>query len=163
MLKKVVLPAPLGPMIETIDRGLIEKSTSSTATRPPKILETSLALESASPSADGLRRCVAGFGCSLMRAPRRCDSSPPTPSVSSILRLRSGSRPSGLSTIISTRMKPNTPNETWLEAEVEPEVGQTVADEPSPSSTSGIRRVFTNDSSDRADHHAPDAAQARRG
>ena len=43
MLKKVVLPAPLGPMIDTIDRGLIEKDTSSTATSPPKILETSSA------------------------------------------------------------------------------------------------------------------------
>ena len=40
MLKKVVLPAPLGPMIETIDLGLIANDTSSTATRPPKIFET---------------------------------------------------------------------------------------------------------------------------
>jgi hypothetical protein len=40
MLKKVVLPAPLGPMIETIERLGIAKSTSSTATRPPKTLVT---------------------------------------------------------------------------------------------------------------------------
>ena len=39
MLKKVVLPAPLGPMIDTIERGGTEKLTPSTATRPPKILE----------------------------------------------------------------------------------------------------------------------------
>jgi hypothetical protein len=40
MLKKVVLPAPLGPMIDTIERGLTWKETSSTATRPPKALVT---------------------------------------------------------------------------------------------------------------------------
>ena len=40
MLKKVVLPAPLGPMIETIERSGIAKVTSSTATRPPKTFET---------------------------------------------------------------------------------------------------------------------------
>jgi hypothetical protein len=40
MLKNVVLPAPLGPMMETIERGAIWKSTLSTATRPPKIFDT---------------------------------------------------------------------------------------------------------------------------
>ena len=40
MLKNVVLPAPLGPMIETIERSGIENETSLTATRPPKTLET---------------------------------------------------------------------------------------------------------------------------
>ena len=37
MLKNVVLPAPLGPMIETIALSGTAKVTSSTATRPPKI------------------------------------------------------------------------------------------------------------------------------
>ena len=46
MLKKVVLPAPLGPMIETIERGGMEKSTSLTATRPPKALTTWSAVSS---------------------------------------------------------------------------------------------------------------------
>src|SRR5437763_10034041 len=40
MLKKVVLPAPFGPMIDTIDLRGMSKLTSSTATSPPKILLT---------------------------------------------------------------------------------------------------------------------------
>ena len=35
MLKKVVLPAPFGPMIETIDFGATSIEMSLTATRPP--------------------------------------------------------------------------------------------------------------------------------
>jgi hypothetical protein len=38
-LKNVVLPAPLGPMSETIPRSGTEKLTSLTATRPPKTFE----------------------------------------------------------------------------------------------------------------------------
>src|SRR5215203_2033620 len=38
MLKKVVLPAPLGPIRLTMERSGISKSTASTATSPPKIL-----------------------------------------------------------------------------------------------------------------------------
>ena len=38
MLKKVVFPAPLGPMIETIDRCGMANDTSPTATRPPNAL-----------------------------------------------------------------------------------------------------------------------------
>src|SRR2546428_13449708 len=73
MLKNVVLPAPLGPMIETIDRRGIAKSTSDTATRPPKTFETDLAT---SRSLDG-GGPAAGVGVgasatpSLMPAPRR--------------------------------------------------------------------------------------------
>ena len=40
MLKNVVLPAPLGPMIETIERSGIENVTSLTATRPPNDFDT---------------------------------------------------------------------------------------------------------------------------
>src|SRR4051812_41601367 len=40
MLKNVVLPAPLGPMIETIERSGMTNETSLTATRPPNVLET---------------------------------------------------------------------------------------------------------------------------
>ena len=42
-LKNVVLPAPLGPMIATIDLCGTAKSTSLTATRPPKRFVTPLA------------------------------------------------------------------------------------------------------------------------
>src|SRR5581483_12323330 len=43
MLKKVVLPAPFGPMIETIECGSTKKETLLTATRPPNSLYTSAA------------------------------------------------------------------------------------------------------------------------
>jgi len=49
MLKKVVFPAPFGPMIETIERGAMLNETSSTATRPPKILLMSFAVSSSPP------------------------------------------------------------------------------------------------------------------
>jgi hypothetical protein len=42
-LKNVVLPAPFGPMIDTIDFSGTAKSTSLTATRPPKRLVTPIA------------------------------------------------------------------------------------------------------------------------
>ncbi len=45
MLKNVVLPAPLGPMIETIERSGIANETSLTAARPPKRLVTLSARE----------------------------------------------------------------------------------------------------------------------
>ncbi len=48
MLKKVVLPAPLGPMIDTIACRGIANETSLTATRPPNALVTAMALSSAS-------------------------------------------------------------------------------------------------------------------
>ena len=37
MLKNVVLPAPFGPMIDTIDLAGTRNETPSTAVRPPKI------------------------------------------------------------------------------------------------------------------------------
>ena len=43
MLKNVVLPAPLGPISETIALRGIENETSLTAVRPPKRLVTPLA------------------------------------------------------------------------------------------------------------------------
>ena len=105
MLKNVVLPAPLGPMIETIERGGIEKSMPSTATRPPKIFEMSS-------GGQQLRAGAVARARRVMPRPSNTVSSAPTPSVSSSLRRRSGNRPSGLSTIITTRMNPNTPNLT---------------------------------------------------
>ena len=106
MLKKVVLPAPLGPMIETIDRRGIENDTSLTATRPPKIFETPGGLEEVAPRAGG-----AGGRPLLHRAAHTpcvpsCASSTPMPSVSSSLRRRSGISPSGRRIIISTSRKP---------------------------------------------------------
>ena len=47
MLKKVVLPAPFGPMIETIDFSGMTKSTESHAVRPPKVFVTDTASRTA--------------------------------------------------------------------------------------------------------------------
>ena len=49
MLKNVVLPAPLGPMIETMPPRGIPNETSSTAIRPPKTFVTFAADRIASP------------------------------------------------------------------------------------------------------------------
>ncbi|CFP64971.1 Uncharacterised protein [Bordetella pertussis] len=38
MLNRVVLPAPLGPMTDTISPGSTLKATSCTARRPPKVM-----------------------------------------------------------------------------------------------------------------------------
>ena len=54
MLKNVVLPAPFGPMIETIDRSGIAKLTSSTAVRPPNAFVTDSASSTAPFVAGGL-------------------------------------------------------------------------------------------------------------
>src|SRR4051794_9228674 len=48
-LKNVVLPAPLGPMRETMARSGTWKLTSLTATRPPKTFEIASASSSAPP------------------------------------------------------------------------------------------------------------------
>src|SRR4051812_40515479 len=50
MLKKVVLPAPLGPMIDTIERSGTLKVTSLTAVRPPNCLVTFCASSASGPS-----------------------------------------------------------------------------------------------------------------
>ena len=125
MLKKVVLPAPLGPMIETIERSGIEKSTSLTATRPPNSLETPLASSRTSPSRVGPARApapVVRVPRTRLAAPRTRSSPVPTPSVSSSLRLRSGSRPSGRSTIMSTSRKPKIAEGQLGEVEVQAEL-----------------------------------------
>ena len=107
MLKNVVLPAPLGPMIETIERSGIEKETSLTATRPPKIFETCSASSSV---ARRRRRSWRGRRGRAHGAPSTSiASSAPMPSVSSSFRRRSGSRPCGRSTIMSTMQEAEDP------------------------------------------------------
>ena len=104
MLKKVVLPAPFGPIRLTIERSSIAKSTSLTATRPPKRLVDLASLEHQSAS-----RLVAtppiGRSISAPRARRtgclgyrRC--------CSSALRWALGKMPSGASSISSTSAMP---------------------------------------------------------
>ena len=112
MLKKVVLPAPLGPMIETIERRGIEKSTSLTATRPPKAFDTSVAVSSGGCRGAGAARSRACASKTVLAGARR-------PRSSSSLRLRSGSRPSGRSTIISTSRKPKIAERELGEVEVQ--------------------------------------------
>src|SRR3954453_21816071 len=61
MLKYVVLPAPLGPMIETIERSGSVNVTSLTAVRPPNCLVICEALRIAGLLSDGggVGACVA--------------------------------------------------------------------------------------------------------
>src|SRR6478735_9061334 len=61
MLKNVVLPAPLGPMIETIDFSGRLKETSLTAVRPPNCLVMLAASRIAGFDSDGagVELCVA--------------------------------------------------------------------------------------------------------
>ena len=59
MLKKVVLPAPFGPIRLTIERSGIVKSTSLTAIRPPNSLRTSSTTS---------RLPLGVVACSLIRA-----------------------------------------------------------------------------------------------
>src|SRR5215218_4857758 len=84
MLKNVVLPAPLGPMIETIERSGRLNETSLTAVRPPNCLVMLLASRIAALASDGagVELCVAlmlvpcrGFRPSSRRGPRApsCD------------------------------------------------------------------------------------------
>src|SRR3954468_9943051 len=71
MLKNVVLPAPLGPMNDTMDLTGTSKETSLQATRPPKIFDTSVAARIAGPvGRPPLAGAVAVAGSSLIRAPR---------------------------------------------------------------------------------------------
>ena len=70
MLKNVVLPAPLGPMIETIERSGIEKETSLTATRPPKIFDTLSVASSVGAEPSPILVCGAAAGVVMACAPR---------------------------------------------------------------------------------------------
>ena len=68
MLKNVVLPAPLGPMIETIRPRGIRNDTSSTATRPPKTFVIPVVARIASSVPDG--RATGVLDVSLRQAPQ---------------------------------------------------------------------------------------------
>src|SRR3954471_10667861 len=71
MLKNVVLPAPLGPMIETIDFSGTSKETSLLATSPPNTFDTLVAARMAGPvGRPPLAGTVAVAPSSLIRAPR---------------------------------------------------------------------------------------------
>ena len=158
MLKNVVLPAPLGPMIETIDFSGMAKSTSSTRRQAAERLRDRQRLE------DGAVCCASSSGlrlrASLMPAPRRTPRArSPTPAVSpapmpssSSLRLRSGSRPSGRSTIMITSRKPKIPKLSSVRSKSRPTFDrqriQHVGDQV---------RVRERQH-DRAQDHAPDVA-----
>ena len=114
MLKNVVFPAPLGPMIETIDPTGMSIETSLTATQAAELLGHLLGAEDRTVA----RAVRGGAGASTLTAPppparRRprlvpgsSSSVSPIPLVSSSFRRRSGIRPCGRSTITSTSRKP---------------------------------------------------------
>src|SRR4051794_34559916 len=71
MLKNVVLPAPLGPMMETIDFSGTSKETSLLATSPPNTFDTFVAASRAGPvGRPPLPGAVAVPPSWLIRAPR---------------------------------------------------------------------------------------------
>ena len=131
-MKNVVLPAPLGPISETIAFSGTVKLTSLTATRPPKILEIPLGLSSGAP--------FGGAGASWLRA-SLITSAPLVVRVSymlassndlvgsmswspwsSSLRLVDGIRPSGRRTIIDEQQEAEDPEVDRGDVEVEPEL-----------------------------------------
>ncbi len=66
MLKNVVLPAPLGPMIDTIERSGTRNDTLSTAVRPPNCFVSWTVSRIAGP--DGRQgRLGCGLGCAHTR------------------------------------------------------------------------------------------------
>src|SRR5215213_1956928 len=78
MLKNVVLPAPLGPMIETIDRSGTLNVTSLTAVRPPNCFVTcSASSTSGPPDCRGSPLVVSVDVISSLTAPAR-PARPPT-------------------------------------------------------------------------------------
>ena len=120
MLKRVVLPAPLGPMRETIRSGCTVKSTSLTATRPPKRLvsrRTSSSTPSIRPGPGAgrppplRRRRLRGRSPGGGSARPTRGAPAPRRGSSSALRERERRperRPWGRSTISSTRERPKT-------------------------------------------------------
>ena len=73
MLKNVVLPAPLGPMIETIERSGTANVTSLTAVRPPNCLVTFAASRTGGRSAARRARASRGGVCGAHAGARRVD------------------------------------------------------------------------------------------
>ena len=128
MLKNVVLPAPFGPMIETIDarrdaeRDAVDgrrgrrRSSSGTASRGSR--------------GPALRRsCSACASGVLMRAPPRPRRARPSrPSVNSAWWRFSGIRPCGRSTIMITSRKPKMPKPSCGQVEVQPDLARHVVE-----------------------------------
>src|SRR3954465_12727198 len=79
MLKNVVLPAPLGPMIETIALSGTANVTSLQATRPPKTFDTFMAARIEGPAGPPPPSAGAVAGSVLLRAPHRAPCPPRRP------------------------------------------------------------------------------------
>ena len=151
MLKKVVLPAPFGPMIETIDR--VGMSNVDVVDRE----QTAESLGHGE-RPRGRARSPSAPACScphLVKAasPRR--GAPAPIPLSSSLRLRSGSRPSGRSTIMITSRKPKIPKLNSVRSKSRPKMscaprGENVRDQV---------RVDERER-DRPQDHSPDVPQA---
>ena len=152
MLKKVVLPAPLGPMIETIERGLTLKETSSTATRPPKALVTCSVASSASaePLPALMTRASMDLPAAPRARPRRCRQ----------LELAPALRQQALGSQHHHQHEQEAehPEGDLGEGEVEPERVELALDELAVEHV-GDEPVVEEAERDRAEHHPPDAAQ----
>ena len=92
MLKKVVLPAPFGPIRPTIDPLRSAKSTLLTATRPPKRLVMPVASSTLASSAHGAFTAISALAG---RAPRAASELAPCGSGRSPQVAAASSRPAG--------------------------------------------------------------------
>ena len=142
-MKNVVLPAPLGPISETIAlRGTV-KSTSLTATRPPKTFETPRRLEDAA--------AVGGRGVAHGALAPRSATSVDLVLVELELSPAVGMKPSGRSTIITSRKKPKMPKEIDVTSKSSPMSGAVELRQP---------EAVDHRQRDGAEDDAPDVAHA---
>ena len=102
-LNVVVLPEPLGPMIETISFSRTVNARLSTALRPPKLIETSW---SSSTGSIGYTSRSFSPSSRSKRDWRVISSSRGSTSCASRLKILSGSRPSGRKITITTMRMP---------------------------------------------------------
>ena len=155
MLKNVVLPAPFGPMIDTIERSrhaerhAVDRRQAAEDLRQVVASRGSRAAVGAGPA----RPVVSGV---LMRA------SPPTvscrlvrcTSANSAWCRRSGIRPCGRSTIMITSRKPKMPKPELGQVEVQPDLARHVVEHVRDQVRVDERQH------ERPEHHAPDRPEA---
>ena len=149
MLKNVVLPAPLGPMIETMDRSrhgeghVVDGDEAAEDLRDVRGLQQDRACR--------LRRARGGLSGHVAHA---IESPAPMPSSSSSLRLRSGNRPCGPQDHHQDDQEPEDAEVQLGQVEVQPEVARDRVEHV------GDEVVVDEREQDRPEHHAPDRAQA---
>ena len=161
MLKNVVLPAPLGPMIETIERGGTVEGDVLDGHQAAERLRHVVGREQASAvRVLTLRGLVAARGDARVGLLELLvDAVPRSARACAAVR---GSGPRVCSTIINSSRKPNTPKETSVNWKLSPSESSLPCTNV-PSSTSGISQRVDEAQRHGAEHHSPDRSRARRG